>query len=117
MLSGGAAGLVSVETLRKEQEEIRRKEKQNKPLEGQLLFICISVFLPLVISVLLDNSIFFLLLFNIQRSPEMHRLCSETSQGGNGTLTLSDRSRAGRLVRRQRRMRNTLSGAKGEFAY
>lgn len=35
MLSGGAAGLVSVETLRKEQEEIRRKEKQNKPLEEE----------------------------------------------------------------------------------
>uniref|UniRef100_A0A4W4E8C0 BUD13 homolog n=1 Tax=Electrophorus electricus TaxID=8005 RepID=A0A4W4E8C0_ELEEL len=33
MLSGGAAGLVSVETLRKEQEEIRRKEKHNQPLE------------------------------------------------------------------------------------
>lgn len=46
MLSGGAAGLVSVETLRKEQEEIRRKEKQNKPLEGQLLFICTDICLP-----------------------------------------------------------------------
>ncbi|CAM4668310.1 unnamed protein product [Leuciscus chuanchicus] len=33
MLSGGAAGLVSVDILRKEQEEIRRKEKRNKPLE------------------------------------------------------------------------------------
>ncbi|XP_039549803.1 BUD13 homolog isoform X2 [Pimephales promelas] len=33
MLSGGAAGLVSVDVLRKEQEEIRRKEKRNKPLE------------------------------------------------------------------------------------
>ncbi|KAG5283888.1 hypothetical protein AALO_G00020680 [Alosa alosa] len=35
MLSGGAAGLVSVETLRKEQEEIRRREKHNKPLEEE----------------------------------------------------------------------------------
>lgn len=34
MLSGGAAGLVSVDVLRKEQEEIRRREKRNKPLEG-----------------------------------------------------------------------------------
>ncbi|XP_022531720.2 BUD13 homolog [Astyanax mexicanus] len=33
MLSGGAAGLVSVDILRKEQEENRRKEKQNQPLE------------------------------------------------------------------------------------
>ncbi|XP_048023431.1 BUD13 homolog [Megalobrama amblycephala] len=33
MLSGGAAGLVSVDILRKEQEEIRRKEKRNQPLE------------------------------------------------------------------------------------
>ncbi|XP_030638139.1 BUD13 homolog [Chanos chanos] len=33
MLSGGAAGLVSVETLKKEQDEIRRREKQNQPLE------------------------------------------------------------------------------------
>ncbi|XP_076836372.1 BUD13 homolog isoform X2 [Brachyhypopomus gauderio] len=33
MLSGGASGLVSVETLRKEQEEIRRREKHNQPLE------------------------------------------------------------------------------------
>lgn len=34
MLSGGAAGLVSVDILRKEKEEIRRKEKRNQPLEG-----------------------------------------------------------------------------------
>lgn len=34
MLSGGAAGLVSSETLRKEQEEMRRREKYNRPLEG-----------------------------------------------------------------------------------
>lgn len=34
MLSGGAAGLVSSETLRKEQEEMRRREKHNRPLEG-----------------------------------------------------------------------------------
>lgn len=34
MLSGGAAGLVSVDILRKEQEEIRRREKRNQPLEG-----------------------------------------------------------------------------------
>ncbi|XP_073680952.1 BUD13 homolog [Garra rufa] len=33
MLSGGAAGLVSVDVLRKEQEEIRKREKRNKPLE------------------------------------------------------------------------------------
>uniref|UniRef100_A0A8C1J8S4 BUD13 homolog n=1 Tax=Cyprinus carpio TaxID=7962 RepID=A0A8C1J8S4_CYPCA len=33
MLSGGAAGLVSVDILRKEQEEIRKKEKRNQPLE------------------------------------------------------------------------------------
>lgn len=35
MLSGGAAGLVSVDVLRKEQEEIRRREKRNKPLEEE----------------------------------------------------------------------------------
>lgn len=35
MLSGGAAGLVSVDILRKEQEENRRKEKQNQPLEDE----------------------------------------------------------------------------------
>jgi len=35
MLSGGASGLVSLETLRKEQEEIKRKAKLNKPLEEQ----------------------------------------------------------------------------------
>ncbi|XP_052393268.1 BUD13 homolog [Carassius gibelio] len=34
MLSGGAAGLVSVDILRKEQEEIRKKEKRNQPLEA-----------------------------------------------------------------------------------
>ncbi|KAI1903779.1 hypothetical protein AGOR_G00030730 [Albula goreensis] len=33
MLSGGAAGLVSLDILRKEQEEIRRREKKNQPLE------------------------------------------------------------------------------------
>ncbi|KAM3601983.1 uncharacterized protein V6R79_022271 [Siganus canaliculatus] len=33
MLSGGKAGLVSSDVLRKEQEEIRRREKNNKPLE------------------------------------------------------------------------------------
>ncbi|XP_041865266.1 BUD13 homolog isoform X2 [Melanotaenia boesemani] len=33
MLSGGRAGLVSVEVLRKEQEENRRREKKNQPLE------------------------------------------------------------------------------------
>ncbi|XP_034148996.1 BUD13 homolog isoform X2 [Esox lucius] len=33
MLSGGAAGLVSVEVLRSEQEENRRREKINQPLE------------------------------------------------------------------------------------
>lgn len=36
MLSGGAAGLVSVDILRKEQEEIRKREKRNQPLEGLL---------------------------------------------------------------------------------
>ncbi|XP_017349007.2 BUD13 homolog isoform X2 [Ictalurus punctatus] len=35
MLSGGAAGLVSSETLRKEQEEMRRREKHNRPLEEE----------------------------------------------------------------------------------
>ncbi|KAJ7997504.1 hypothetical protein DPEC_G00229710 [Dallia pectoralis] len=33
MLSGGAAGLVSVDVLRREQEENRRREKINQPLE------------------------------------------------------------------------------------
>ncbi|KAJ8276137.1 hypothetical protein COCON_G00078890 [Conger conger] len=33
MLSGGAAGLVSLDILRKEQEENRRREKKNQPLE------------------------------------------------------------------------------------
>ncbi|KAL0995000.1 hypothetical protein UPYG_G00130490 [Umbra pygmaea] len=33
MLSGGAAGLVSVEVLRREQEENRRRERINQPLE------------------------------------------------------------------------------------
>ncbi|KAK6468002.1 BUD13-like protein isoform X2 [Huso huso] len=33
MLSGGTAGLVSVEVLRKEHEENRKRERQNKPLE------------------------------------------------------------------------------------
>ncbi|XP_064207739.1 BUD13 homolog [Anguilla rostrata] len=33
MLSGGAAGLVSLDVLRKEQEENRRREKNNQPLE------------------------------------------------------------------------------------
>nr|XP_055036849.1 BUD13 homolog isoform X1 [Misgurnus anguillicaudatus] len=35
MLSGGAAGLVSVDILRKEQEDIRRREKRNQPLEEE----------------------------------------------------------------------------------
>jgi len=34
MLSGGQAGLVSIDVLRKEQEENRRREKKNQPLEG-----------------------------------------------------------------------------------
>lgn len=34
MLSGGTAGLVSVDVLRKEKEENRRREKKNQPLEG-----------------------------------------------------------------------------------
>ncbi|CAL8268033.1 unnamed protein product [Merluccius merluccius] len=33
LLSGGKAGLVSIDVLRKEQEENRRREKNNKPLE------------------------------------------------------------------------------------
>ncbi|XP_076745275.1 BUD13 homolog [Maylandia zebra] len=33
MLSGGKAGLVSVDILRKEQKENRRREKHNQPLE------------------------------------------------------------------------------------
>ncbi|XP_032388727.1 BUD13 homolog isoform X2 [Etheostoma spectabile] len=35
MLSGGKAGLVSVDVLRKEQEENRRREKINQPLEDE----------------------------------------------------------------------------------
>ncbi|XP_054482186.1 BUD13 homolog [Anoplopoma fimbria] len=35
MLSGGTAGLVSVDVLRREQEENRRRERHNKPLEDQ----------------------------------------------------------------------------------
>ncbi|XP_029956725.1 BUD13 homolog [Salarias fasciatus] len=35
MLSGGKAGLVSVEVLRKEQEDNRRREKHNQPLEDE----------------------------------------------------------------------------------
>ncbi|XP_046876323.1 BUD13 homolog [Hypomesus transpacificus] len=35
MLSGGAAGLVSIDVLREEQEENRRREKINRPLEDQ----------------------------------------------------------------------------------
>ncbi|KAM9349023.1 BUD13 homolog [Symphorus nematophorus] len=35
MLSGGKAGLVSVEVLRKEQEENRRRERNNQPLEDE----------------------------------------------------------------------------------
>lgn len=38
MLSGGKAGLVSVDVLRKEQEENRHREKNNQPLEGWLSF-------------------------------------------------------------------------------
>lgn len=38
MLSGGKAGLVSVDVLRKEQEENRRNERKNQPLEGWLSF-------------------------------------------------------------------------------
>lgn len=40
MLSGGKAGLVSVDILRKEQEENRRREKHNQPLEGWFSFFC-----------------------------------------------------------------------------
>uniref|UniRef100_UPI0037E972F1 BUD13 homolog n=1 Tax=Semicossyphus pulcher TaxID=241346 RepID=UPI0037E972F1 len=35
MLSGGKAGLVSVDVLRREQEENRRREKNNQPLEDE----------------------------------------------------------------------------------
>ncbi|KAG8008600.1 BUD13-like protein [Nibea albiflora] len=35
MLSGGTAGLVSIDVLRKEQEENRRRERNNQPLEDQ----------------------------------------------------------------------------------
>lgn len=38
MLSGGKAGLVSGDLLRKEQEEKRRIEKHNQPLEGGFIF-------------------------------------------------------------------------------
>ena len=36
MLSGGAAGLVSIDILRQEQEENRRRERNNDGLAGQL---------------------------------------------------------------------------------
>lgn len=39
MLSGGKAGLISGDVLRKEQEENRRKEKRNQPLEGSSCFL------------------------------------------------------------------------------
>ncbi len=40
MLSGGAAGLVSVDILRKEQEEIRKREKSAPASEGLLKKQC-----------------------------------------------------------------------------
>lgn len=43
MLSGGKAGLVSIDILRKEQEENRRRDKNNQPLEG---FFCLLPFYP-----------------------------------------------------------------------
>lgn len=45
MLSGGKAGLVSVDVLRKEQEENRRREKHNQPLEGFINFSLLRYFL------------------------------------------------------------------------
>lgn len=39
MLSGGTAGLISVDVLRKEQEENRRRERKNQPLEGWTAFL------------------------------------------------------------------------------
>lgn len=44
MLSGGKAGLVSVDILRKEQEENRRREKHNQPLEGFINFSLLRYF-------------------------------------------------------------------------
>lgn len=38
MLSGGKAGLVPLDILRKEQEENRRRDRNNQPLEGWLIF-------------------------------------------------------------------------------
>lgn len=45
MLSGGKAGLVSVDILRKEQEENRRRERNNKPLEGFYQLFSFEIFL------------------------------------------------------------------------
>lgn len=45
MLSGGKAGLVSVDILRKEQEENRRRDRNNQPLEGFLHFSFSSSFI------------------------------------------------------------------------
>lgn len=44
MLSGGKAGLVSVDVLRKEQEENRRRERHNQPLEGWFSFFILIYF-------------------------------------------------------------------------
>lgn len=44
MLSGGKAGLVSVDVLRKEQEENRRRERNNQPLEGWHSFSLLRYF-------------------------------------------------------------------------
>lgn len=36
MLSGGTSGLVSIDVLRKEKEENKRRDRNNLPLEGSL---------------------------------------------------------------------------------
>lgn len=74
MLSGGKAGLVSIDILRKEQEENRRRDKHNQPLEGLVhLFSfkkmsfdlsfsaeCILQLLTDVIVVVMSNNTFYI---------------------------------------------------------
>lgn len=42
MLSGGKAGLVSSDVLRKEKEEARRRDGNNKDLESQYYLLVVS---------------------------------------------------------------------------
>lgn len=106
MLSGGAAGLVSVDILRKEQEEIRRKEKRNQPLEGLMKSHCVILF-----SIIHYIHYVFLL---SQRHPEMRRRYFETSQVGDVTWSRKESSLAKKLEKRQRRMKNMHNGEKGK---